>query len=90
MAVPKPQALLDELRARITDPEKQALLAEIVADTMAVGALALSGASRADRDLLHVSAQAKGLTAQEASYAAMAIQEWFFAFSRALVAGLVR
>jgi hypothetical protein len=74
--IPKFDDLVSQLKARVTDPAKQQLLAQIAADATQVAALALTDPQRAEREAKHIAAQAANLSAAEAAAAQTIIADW--------------
>lgn len=69
-------ALLDTLKASVTDPEKQAILQAVAADAVRLTKLVLTDPEAAEREVIHVKATMANLGSAEASSVAMIWTEW--------------
>lgn len=87
MKAPTGEELLASLKARITDPEKQLILASIVADTTRVASLTITDPEAGAREARFLKAQLSNLAATEAIAVQDVVTEWMsravFAFVQA-------
>lgn len=82
---PAVEDLLDDMKARVTDPEKQLILASLAADTVRVGALAMTDPVAAERETRFIRASLSNLTAAEAVSVQTAVTQWLSQLAFALV-----
>lgn len=84
-SIPTVDELVNTVRGRITDPARKAVAAALVIDLAHVHTLALAGSPSAQRELAHVTAQAKQLAATEATIVSSAFEDWAMRVTTALV-----
>ena len=85
MSIPTTDELLQTLKARVTDPDRQLMLATIAADLTRISAQALVDPVNAEREARYVRAQISNLAATEQ----LAVQDAFTEWAGRLVFALV-
>lgn len=86
MNLPSPKDLIEQLRGRITDPARQAVVEQLAQDVTQLQARALAG-EQLDQELAHVQAQVASLTATEAAFLRDALIGWVRQVTSAVVHG---
>lgn len=86
MNLPSPKDLIEQLRGRITDPARQAVVEQLAQDVTQLQARALAG-EQLDQELAHVQAQVASLTATEAAFLRDALIGWVRQVTGAVVHG---
>lgn len=84
MMVPNPQAMIDQLRSRIKDPARLAILEGLAVECLQLQARALDG-QPVQAELQHMQSQSASLTATEAQVLRDAVLGWIGDVSRAVV-----
>lgn len=86
MNIPSPSVLVEQLRGRITDPARQAVVEAMAQDLTQLQVRALAG-EQLEQELAHVQAQVASLTATEAAFLRDAMLGWVRQVTHAVVAG---
>jgi predicted aconitase len=73
---PNVQELADKLKASVTDPGKQDMLAAIAADSSRIAVLALTNPHAAEEEVAIVKATLANIGQAEAANAVQAVTEW--------------
>ncbi len=84
MNIPQPKDLIAQLRGRIMDPARQAIVEALAQDVTQLQVRALAGED-VQREMAHVKAQAASLTATEAAFVREAVLGWVGEIARVVV-----
>lgn len=76
LPLPTAQDLLDQVTARVTDPERKAIAVALAVDLAALGSRAMAGEMGLEREFLHNRAQVASLTATEVGAVREAWLDW--------------
>lgn len=87
MIFASPADLIQQLRDRITDPARQAIVEQIAQDVTTLHVRALAG-EQVQQELAHAHAQALSLTATEAAFLRDALLGWVGQVAGAVVHGV--
>ena len=85
MNIPSHDELLERLKGRITDPERQDLVASIAIDFVELSTLALTDPEAAERRARHLKAQVSGLAATEIGVLSAEVTTWIMSVVSTLV-----
>ncbi|MBN30021.1 MAG: hypothetical protein CMB34_05095 [Euryarchaeota archaeon] len=73
---PDVQELADKLKASVTDPAKQEMLAAIAKDSSRIAVLALTNAHAAEEEVAIIKATLANISQAEAASAVQAVTDW--------------
>lgn len=83
------QPLLDSIRARIDDPERQEILVQMGVDLVEAQAMRMTDPELADSMTRHIKAQALALTATEQKVISDEFMAWVTETTRALLVAAI-